>query len=113
VRPSEQGFAISTARVPRGTVVRPAGELDAAALAELEQALADAITVGRPIEIDLRAASFIDSSALWAITVAHSVCRRRGIPICLRPGPRRVQQVFEVTGLYDLLPFLADEPGAS
>lgn len=113
VRPSEQGLQISTTRDGRGTVVAPAGELDGASVADLEQALADAISIGRPIEIDLRAATFIDSSGLWAITLAHGTCRERGIPLRLRPGPRRVQQVFEVTGLYDVLPFLTDEPGAS
>jgi len=113
VRPSEQGLDLSVNSTQRCTVVRPAGELDAATVPALEQSLADAISVGRPVEIDLRAASFVDSSALWAITLAHTTCRRRGIPMSLRPGPPRVQQVFEVTGLYDLLPFLTDEPGAS
>ncbi len=94
-------------------MVAPAGELDGVTIAELEQSLAEALSIGRPIEIDLRATTFVDSSALWAITLAHSACRERRIPLRLRPGPMRVQQVFEVTGLYDLLPFLPDESAAS
>ena len=32
-------------------------------------------------------------------------CKQRGIGLCLWSGPEHVQHVFEVTGLYDLLPF--------
>ncbi len=106
-RPSEQGLAVSISCTRHATVLEPAGELDAATVGELERSLCDAISIGWPIEIDLRRTAFIDSSALWAITLANGTCRRRGIPLRLRPGPERVQKVFEVTGLYDLLPFVA------
>ena len=48
--------------------------------------------------IDLSRLTFIDSSGLWAITLTQRICRRRGLGLLIRPGPERVQSVFEVTG---------------
>ena len=59
----------------------------------------------RPIVIDLSRLTFIDSSGLWAITLTQRICRKRGLGLLIKPGPERVQSVFEVTGLADLLPF--------
>ena len=63
------------------------------------------MTSERPIVIDLGRVTFIDSSGLWALILTQRICRQRGICLLLKPGPDSVQSVFEVTGLYDVLPF--------
>jgi anti-anti-sigma factor len=68
---------------------------------------------GLPIVIDLGELTFIDSCGLWLITTIHSGCRQRGISLRLWGGCEHIQQVFEVTGLYDLLPFVSRHPGSA
>jgi anti-anti-sigma factor len=106
VRPADRGFSVSTREEERGAVIAPAGEFDGSALSAFEDAITPLIDEGRPIVLDLRALTFIDSSGLWAITLTQRLCRERGIGLAIEPGPRRVQSVFEVTGLADLLPFV-------
>lgn len=86
-------------------MITPIGEFDSSALGQFEEALTELIEDERPIVIDLSRLTFIDSSGLWAITLTQRICRRRGLGLLIRPGPERVQSVFEVTGLADLLPF--------
>ncbi|MCW3032038.1 MAG: hypothetical protein QOK19_1269 [Solirubrobacteraceae bacterium] len=88
----------------------PVGELDASTVLPFEQAVTEVVRRGRPIVLDLDSLTFIDSCGLWSISLIHSACKERGIGICLWPGPEHVQHVFEVTGLYDLLPFTARFP---
>jgi anti-sigma B factor antagonist len=82
------------------------GELDGESGATLAPAVRRCCEeAGGPITIDLRGLTFIDSSGLWAITVALRWCERRGRTVRLLRGPDEVHWVFEVTGLSDVLPF--------
>jgi anti-sigma B factor antagonist len=75
-----------------------------AALSRLWSKRASAVT------LDLRRVTFIDSSGLWAITSLQKLCAREGIGFILIPGPESVHQVFELTGLSDVLPFAREAP---
>jgi anti-anti-sigma factor len=70
-----------------------------AAVRELRPEMTTAIT------LDLRGLEFIDSSGLWAITTVRKWCTQAMIGFSIIPGPEPVQNVFELTGLSDLLPF--------
>ena len=85
------------------------GELDMATAPDFEEAMLRALSARRPIVLDLKRLSFIDSAGLWAVTLGHTACRRRGIALSIEPGTGPVRQVFEATGLFDVLPF-ADSP---
>jgi len=85
------------------------GELDMATAPDFEEAMLRALGARRPIVLDLRRLSFIDSAGLWAVTLGHTACRRRGIALSIELGSGSVRQVFEATGLFDVLPF-ADSP---
>ena len=104
-RPSDRSFYVETGADEHGGVITPVGEFDSSALGPFEDALTELMEEERPIVIDLSRLTFIDSSGLWAITLTQRICRRRGLGLLIRPGPERVQSVFEVTGLADLLPF--------
>lgn len=103
--PADRAFHVETGADEHGGVITPIGEFDSSALGPFEEALTEVMEVERPIMIDLSRLTFIDSSGLWAITLTQRICRKRGLGLLIRPGPERVQSVFEVTGLADLLPF--------
>jgi anti-anti-sigma factor len=103
--PAERGFRIARRLHGDCSVLVPVGELDSSTVLPFEQAVTEVVRRGRPIVIDLDRLTFIDSCGLWSISLIYSACKQRGIGICLWPGPEHVQHVFEVTGLYDLLPF--------
>jgi stage II sporulation protein AA (anti-sigma F factor antagonist) len=103
--PADRDFHVETGADEHGGVITPVGEFDSSALGQFEDALTELMEDEKPIVIDLSRLTFIDSSGLWAITLTQRICRRRGLGLLIRPGPERVQSVFEVTGLADLLPF--------
>jgi anti-anti-sigma factor len=103
--PADRAFHVETGADEHGGVITPVGEFDSSALGPFEEAVTELIEDERPIVIDLSRLTFIDSSGLWAITLTQRLCRKRGLGLLIKPGPERVQSVFEVTGLADLLPF--------
>jgi anti-sigma B factor antagonist len=66
----------------------------------------------KSILLDLSRLEFIDSTGLWVITAARRWCDVHGCGFALVPGPESVQSVFELTGLSDVLPFVAAESSA-
>lgn len=66
----------------------------------------------KSILLDLSRLEFIDSTGLWVITTARRWCETHGCGFALIPGSEPVQSVFELTGLSDVLPFVAAEPSA-
>jgi anti-anti-sigma factor len=109
--PSDRGFRTEERLESSCSVLAPIGELDESTVRSFEGAVAGAVRRGRPVVIDLGRLRFIDSCGLWSITSVCSACKQRGIHVCLLPGTQRVQSVFEVTGLCDLLPFTDRLPG--
>ncbi len=105
ISPADRAFHVETGADEHGGVITPVGEFDSSALGPFEDALTEVMVQERPIVIDLSRLTFIDSSGLWAITLTQRICRKRGLGLLIKPGPERVQSVFEVTGLADLLPF--------
>lgn len=103
--PGQRSFTVEVRYEKGGARLLAAGEFDSAALASFEDAITELIDEGGPIVLDLSRLEFIDSSGLWAVTLTQRICRQRGIGLLIEPGPERVQSVFEVTGLADLLPF--------
>jgi anti-anti-sigma factor len=102
---AERSFRVELGERPQCAVLEAIGEFDSCALPVFEQGISQLFEEERPILVDLSRVTFIDSSGLWAITLTQRICRKRGIGLLIRPGPERVQSVFEVTGLSDLLPF--------
>jgi anti-anti-sigma factor len=81
------------------------GELDFASTFEVELRLEEAIRRSDHVVVDLRPLSFMDSTGLRALLEARRQAEREGVKLELVPGRPEVQQVFEVTGLLDELPF--------
>lgn len=85
-----------------------AGEFDLASAAPVREVLTRAL--GEPRQeliLDLSKVTFIDSGGLHVILDVNKLClcRDAGPTLTIRPGPRNVQRVFELTNLLDYLPF--------
>jgi anti-anti-sigma factor len=89
-----------------------AGELDMAATFTAEPALERAMD--RPglesFTLDLSRLSFIDSTGMGLVMRVSGDLQARGVPLRIVPGPRPVHQVFESTGMADVLPFEGGGP---
>jgi anti-anti-sigma factor len=90
------------------TTVTVAGDLDLSTAPELERSLAGIQADGRPVLLDLRGLTFIDSSGLRVILAADVRARSNGTRMMLVPGPPGVQRVFELTLLDRRLEFVDD-----
>jgi anti-anti-sigma factor len=90
-----------------------AGELDMAATFTAEPALERAMELPEleSFTLDLTEVSFIDSTGLGLVLRVASDLQGRGVPLRIVPGPRRVHQVFESTGMADALPFESSDDG--
>jgi anti-anti-sigma factor len=101
---------IEVVREGRTGTVRAAGEIDLAETQRLEAALrtlqdgsADAIV------LDLREVTFLDSTALRALTSADVRARQEGYELKIVRGSEPVQAILHLTGLDKILP-LVDDP---
>jgi anti-anti-sigma factor len=105
-RTASAGFSVEGVDGPTTHTLILEGELDTRAVPALEAAIARYCDDGpRALTLDLSRLTFIDSSGLWTMLAAMRWCERQGRDFSLLPGPEAVQQVFEVTGLIDVLPF--------
>ena len=84
-----------------------AGDFDMQATFTVEPALERALDAPGvdALEVDLSGLRFIDSTGIGVLLRLTSEADRRGVALSIRPAPRDVQRVFEVTGVTDALPF--------
>jgi anti-anti-sigma factor len=94
----------------RGTVTLAlAGELDIAGGDVLRERLETLKRTYRGrLVIDLTGVTFIASTGIAVLVHAYGYAQRDGWRLELRPGPPAVRRVFELCGLDDRLPFIAD-----
>jgi anti-anti-sigma factor len=105
----ESAYAFRVEIAPDRDVVRvsPVGELDIRTTGELTAEIQQLWRSGfTRVVLDLRAATFIDSTGLHAIIDEHAAATADGREFAIVPGPPEVQRIFDVTGLEHRLPFL-------
>ncbi len=90
---------LSTKSLPAGaTVVSVAGELDLATVAAFEAELATLVRHDRVI-VDLTDCTFLDSSALRALVVAHRAATEEGGTFSLAAPTPAIRRVLEVASI--------------
>ena len=104
----ESAISITVKSDGQATLVQVSGELDIASSQRLEQVLSqlqdDALVI-----VDLRAVSFIDSTALAVLVRAHQRASDQGRRLGLVHAEGQVSRLLSLTGLeHELL--LADSP---
>lgn len=76
------------------------GELDLAAAPEMHHHLSSLLESGaQSLVVDLRAATFIDSTALGVLVTASSECQSAGGRLHLIVTSPQIQRVLSITGL--------------
>jgi anti-sigma B factor antagonist len=96
-------FAIERSRVDGAARVAVAGEVDVDTAPRMRDALLEAIADGEPVVVDLSSVTFMDSTGLSALVVAHRAAEVSGIPLRLRGVPRQLMKLLTLTGLDGLL----------
>jgi anti-anti-sigma factor len=80
------------------------GELDLGSGAVLADAIARACAAGSPrLILDIRELEFIDSTGLREIVAGKARCEEHSCRFLITEGRPRVERVFEIAGLLDLL----------
>jgi anti-anti-sigma factor len=106
---STHNFAVRVS-VGTETVIAVSGELDIATVSILVDALGQIDFASlRSVVLDLDELSFLDARGLREILALHRTCMRHWATLAIRPGPRAVHRVFEVTHTDRFLP-LAPSP---
>jgi anti-sigma B factor antagonist len=89
-------------REPPSAVVALVGEHDAYSSSRLENELLVLLDEGRRIVVDLRDATFIDSTTLSALLAGRNAADRRGLGLVLVLSDQSftpVHQILDITGL--------------
>src|SRR6476619_7442202 len=90
----------------------PRGELDLATAPEVEEKVLAAVRAGdKPVVLDLRELTFMDSTGVRTIVAAHRAAEENGTELrVIRPSADNpVSRVIEISGIDDALG-LIDEP---
>ena len=94
-------------------VLRLTGELDLASSKIFERALEGAeITVAPLVVLDLDGLTFVDSSGLRIILLAHEGSRERGQEFAITPGSPQVQRLLSITSVSEHLHVIASPDDA-
>jgi anti-sigma B factor antagonist len=90
------------------------GEVDSSSAptlrSRLEEVLDDGVT---DLVVDLHGVTFLDSAGLCVLAAAHRRAVRDGIGLRVLASSRAVLRPMQITGLYDLLDVVTDQPGAA
>lgn len=84
------------------------GELDLPATDAAYDDIEAAAREARALVLDLSQLTFMDSSGLRLVVRLDAAAREGAFELSIVRGPEKVQQVFEIVGLDDALPFLPD-----
>lgn len=93
---------------PRATRVVLTGEIDAELGPDLLEAAEDALTSGRPLQVDAHHVTFMDSTGLAFL--ARLASRSKGRRVTLIRPPAVVKFLIETTNIVQLLDVVDEEP---
>ncbi|WP_434739902.1 STAS domain-containing protein [Micromonospora sp. SH-82] len=96
---ARDAWHVTIDRLPDAVMVRPSGDIDLAVAEPLRRALAEAVTIGAPIVLDLSHVELIDSTGLGILVRAHNDARQHGLTLCLVAPSRFVLTVLHTMRL--------------
>ena len=88
----------------KAVVVHLAGRFDFGARKTFKDSLDEAIKEELPIVLDFGQVSFVDSSALGLLVIAHQTLKSRKIPFCLVNPQTYVRQVLDLANVAKMIP---------
>lgn len=102
--PSEPSSVEIVEQADGAAVALLSGDLDIVTSDEVRRDLTDLIDAGhRALALDLSEVGFVDSSGLGVLVALHRHAGARGGELTVRSVPPRVQRLFEITRIGDLL----------
>ena len=104
-------FTAETSAEPDRVVVALAGECDLVVRDELTAVLLAAVERAPSVFVDLSGLTFIDSSGLHGLVVAHHAALRGGGRLFVMNARDRVAALLDLTGVAELLSAPADDSG--
>ncbi|WP_345712167.1 STAS domain-containing protein [Kineococcus glutinatus] len=107
IRPVDPG-SVHVLYEPRATRVVLTGEIDAELGPDLLEAAEDALSSGRPLQVDAHHVTFMDSTGLAFL--ARLASRSRGRRVTLIRPPAVVRFLIETTNIVQLLDVVEEEP---
>ena len=105
-------IAIDTASIEGGVIIAVAGEIDLLTADELTEALETEVARQALVVVDLTAVSFLSSSGLAALALAHRAAVEAGHVLRLVAGNRVTLRPIQITGLADEIGVFASLPDA-
>ncbi len=105
----EAGYEIALVHLDGQAEIRLVGEFDLAAAPDLRRELLSRLTASIPVEVDMRAVTFMDSSTVGVFIHAHKLAAEKGTTFRLVNVTGSCSEVLEITGLTQLL---VDDPEA-
>ena len=105
-------IAIETAAIDGGVIIAVAGEIDLLTADELTEALATEVARQALVVVDLTAVSFLSSSGLAALALAHRAAVEADHVLRIVAGNRVTLRPIQITGLADEIGVFASLPDA-
>jgi anti-anti-sigma factor len=102
---SPEAFRVEVKPERAAVRVCPIGEIHFGSVDTLRAQLEELDGFER-IVVDLREATFLDSSGLRLLVEVYNASTADGFDLAIVPGPPAVQRAFEVSGLRSRLPFV-------
>lgn len=86
------------------TILSAEGEIDIATVSSLDEAIEEALSGGRTqICVDLQSVTFMDSTGLRSLIVAHRRLESSGGTLAVVPGSGPIRRLLEIAGVVDTL----------
>src|SRR3984957_9638261 len=100
----DYGLTVEVRHEPCQMLVTVAGEMDIAAVPQLQERLATLAASGQPIIVDLNRVTFIDASGLRVLASAASQAAAHGASLHAVCARHQVRRLFAITGLDRQIP---------
>ncbi|WP_242928791.1 STAS domain-containing protein [Pontibacter vulgaris] len=99
-----RGFTADITDIEEGVIVHLAGELDAGSSVVADTAIEESIAAGvKKLLIDCTELSYISSAGLGVLLAAYQACRQANITFILYALNAKIQNVFEIVGLHNVM----------
>jgi stage II sporulation protein AA (anti-sigma F factor antagonist) len=100
----EGGFSIDLERDGDGWRIVLSGDIDVAADAHVRAALGRALArTGSHLVIDLSKTTFLDSTGLNDLVLAHKAAQAASVRLVVEPGPPSIMRTLRIAGIDWLL----------
>lgn len=96
----DQGFAVELEPDGDGWRIGLSGDIDVAADASVRAALGRALArTGSHVVIDLGGITFLDSTGINNLVLAHKAAQAASVRLIVRPGPPSIMRTLRIAGI--------------